>query len=178
MSTILSLNGNRWRCCALPAQRMTSLPDDLPAVDDSDWLPAQVPGNVRADLWRTGRIPDPHLDPQAGAWVDLHPWLYETRFDLDPQPDERVHLVLEGVDYISWTCLNGHLLSPETGYEGMFSRQVYEITEWLDEDNTLLVLIQGSDHLIDGSRRSAWERLLDRIEPGPGHERAGRYQST
>lgn len=178
MGTMISLNGSRWRCCALTARRITSLPDDLPDAGDSDWLPAEVPGNVRADLWRTGRIPDPHLVPQASAWVDRHPWLYETRFHLDRQPGERVHLVLEGVDYTSWTCLNGRLLSPQAGHEGMFSRQVYEITEWLDEDNTLSVLIQGSDHLVDGSRRSAWERLLDRIEPGPGHERTERYQTT
>jgi beta-mannosidase len=178
MRTINPLNGERWRFRALPPRRFSSLAGGLPEIADLDWLPAQIPGNVRADLWRLGRIPDPHLAPQASAWVDRHPWLYETRFSLHPRPGERVHLVLEGIDYHSWTDLNGRHLSPETGHEGMFSRQVYEITDGLQEDNTLSILIQGSDHLVDGSRRSVWERLLDRIEPGPGHERKERYQTV
>jgi beta-mannosidase len=178
MRPITPLNGTRWRLCALPAQRLALLPDDIQMPDDPDWFPAQVPGNVRTDLHRLGRIPDPHLDPSASAWVDRHPWLYETTFDLDIRPGERVYLVLEGVDYCSWTYLNGYRLSSKTGHEGMFSRQVYDITDRRGESNTLSILIQGSDHLVDGSRRSVWERLLDHIEPGLDYERADRYQTV
>jgi beta-mannosidase len=141
-------------------------------------MPAQVPGNVRADLSRAIKIPDPHLDPQASTWVDRHPWLYETQFTLDRSANERLHLVLEGVDYVSWVYLNGHRLSPKAGHEGMFSQQIYETTDCASQDNTLAILIQGSDYLVDGSRRSRWERFLDRIEPGPGHERTERYQTV
>ena len=73
MRLITPLNGAGWRLGALPAQRFASLPVDLQWPEGTEWFPAQVPGNVRADLHRAGRIPDPHLDPSAGAWVDRYP---------------------------------------------------------------------------------------------------------
>lgn len=182
------LNGNRWRFRALPPERLsqpaveggptkTVGPNEMASVDsDTGWLPAQVPGNVRADLWRLDKIPDPHLSPQESEWVDRHAWCYATELHAERRPGERLHLIMEGVDYLSWTYLDDRLLSSPAGHEGMFSRQLYEITDLLAGESVLAVVVQGSDHL-GRERRSTWERLLDQVEPGPAHQRKERFQT-
>jgi beta-mannosidase len=174
---IFSLNGENWRLRSVSSEPLPVPPDRTSPAPGSEWLPARVPGDVRADLWRADRIPDPRLAPAESAWVDRCGWCYETRFDVERRPGERVHLLMEGVDYVSWTYLNGRRLAPEAGHEGMFSRQVYEVTGCLGEENVLAVFLQGSDYLVDGHRRSLWERLLDRMEGGLG-QRAERFQTA
>jgi beta-mannosidase len=64
------------------------------------------------------------------------------------------------VDYISDIFLNSHHLGR---HEGMFSPQVYDITDLLEPSNRLAVRIQGSRWLPQ-DRSTALERLLNRIE--------------
>jgi hypothetical protein len=58
MRYVYNLNGPDWQFGSV-----ARLDFDLHQVDDRagviDWLPASVPGNVRADLLSLGRIPDP-----------------------------------------------------------------------------------------------------------------------
>jgi beta-mannosidase len=173
----LSLNGNDWRLgSAASSPGWTPTPDVARSIS-GPWRPARVPGNVRLDLHRVHEIPDPWTQPQESAWVDAYAWCYERAVDIGtPQP--RTHLVLEGVDYISWVYLNGQCLSPEKGYEGMFGRQLFEITDVLSDQNTLSVWVQGSDYIVDGSRRSRWERLLDRFEWGATDGNGQRFQTV
>ncbi len=178
MRDIVPLNGDQWQLCGLPQSSVLSPGDGLELPAETEWLPARVPGNVRGDLWRLGRIADPHISPQDSDWVDQCMWCYRTRFCVERAEGQRIHLVLEGTDYISWLYLNGRCLSPASGHEGMFSRQLVEITDWLREENTLSVLLQSGDRLADGHRRSGWERLLDRLEPAPSHQRKERFQTT
>jgi beta-mannosidase len=119
---IVTLNGTGWQLGQAPTSAEPECPawKELDLVDD--WLPATVPGNVRADLLRAGRLPDLTFGRQAelAQWPDDHCWWLVRGFDLDlsPQTGERVHLVLRGVDYVSDLFLNGHHLSR---HEGMFS---------------------------------------------------------
>jgi beta-mannosidase len=159
---VIDLNGNNWRLGQAPD---TSHPDttswhELERV--ADWLPATVPGNVRADLASAGRLPDLHFGSQAEAsqWVDNHCWWLLRECPLSAAPGERVHLVLRGVDYISDFFFNGHHLGR---HEGMFSPQVYDVTELLAEENRLAVRIVGSAWLPD-HRSSPWLRLLNHVE--------------
>jgi beta-mannosidase len=118
---------------------------DLPAVNT--WLPATVPGNVRADLWALGLVPDPYVGDnyKAGHWVETVDWWY--RCNLPPQwlPDDgRLFVCFSGIDYLSAIFANGR---PMARHEGMFSRQVVEITDTAATGTDLAVRLWGSDAL-------------------------------
>jgi beta-mannosidase len=159
---VIDLNGSNWWLGQAPD---TSPPDraswhELERV--ADWLPATVPGNVRADLARAGRLPDLHFGSQAEAsqWVDNHCWWLLRECPLSAVPGERVHLVLRGVDYVSDCFFNGHHLGR---HEGMFCPQLYDVTGMLAEENRLAVRIVGSKWL-PRHRSSPWLRLLNHVE--------------
>jgi beta-mannosidase len=159
---LVDLNGDQWRLGRAPASSPSGRAAwaDLESVEE--WLPAVVPGNVRADLHRAGRLADPLLGTQfeASRWVDEHCWWFLRTWSLDLKPGQRVHLVLRGVDYISEGFLNGHRLGR---HEGMFSPQVHDVTGLVQSDNVLAIRILGSAYL-PGDRSSLWEKLLNRVE--------------
>jgi hypothetical protein len=74
---IVDLSRLPWRMGQASRQPFNPSPhDDRDAV--SEWLPARVPGDVRADLIAAGRIP-PVETPEgiaAGQWVDDSDWWY------------------------------------------------------------------------------------------------------
>jgi beta-mannosidase len=158
----LDLNGDGWQLGQAPAAARPHRPswDEIEAV--AEWLPALVPGNVRADLVRAGRLPDLAFGTQceAARWVDDHCWWLVRDLEIETSAAERAHLVLRGVDYIGDLFLNGHHLDR---HEGMFSPQVYEITPLLQPRNRLAVRILGSRWL-PRDRSSPWEKLLNQIE--------------
>jgi beta-mannosidase len=169
---IVDLAGDNWRLGqapthAIPARAAWS---ELDGVEE--WLPATVPGNVRADLIRAGHLPELSWGTQAAAslWVDDHCWWLARRFSLPHSPARRVHLVLRGVDYVSDLFLNGHHLGR---HEGMFSPQVHDVTDLLEGENWLAVRVVGSRWLPQ-DRSSAWEKFLNHVEAKTG-SLAGRF---
>ncbi len=135
---------------------------DIDAVPE--WLPAVVPGDVRADLLAVGRIPDPFvgLANQESQWVDEHDWWYRKQFSHTLADDERAFLVFHGVDYMAAIYLDGQLLGC---HEGMFSRQIYEVTSLLrtpSESHQVAVRLLGPAHF--PVRQLSWlEQLWDRF---------------
>ncbi len=106
--------------------RVERQPFGLQPVDDrtsvSEWLPARVPGDVRADLIAAGRIP-PVETPEgiaAGAWVDDYDWWYRAELPDNLTPDEVAILEADGIDYYSAIWLDDQRLAT---HAGMFSRQ-------------------------------------------------------
>jgi beta-mannosidase len=120
------LGGTTWQFGLVPR-----CPFDVPNVDDrtevSEWLPATVPGNVRADLLALGRIPDPFFGDgyRTSLWVEDWDWWYRRWLDVLIGADQRAFLIFDGIDYLSAVFVNGQEIGR---HEGMFSRQVYEIT--------------------------------------------------
>ncbi len=159
---ILDLDGDEWWLGQAPggADPGRAAWDELDRV--IEWLPAAVPGNVRNDLVRAGRLPDLNFGLQAetSQWVEDRCWWLRRRFSLPTSPTGRVHLVLRGVDYLSDLFVNGHHLGR---HEGMFSPQVHDITGLAGAENWLAVRIVGSNWL-PGDRSSRGERLLNQIE--------------
>lgn len=164
----IDLNGQAWRLGRAPDDADPQRATWQEVAGVIEWLPASVPGNVRADLQRAGRLPDLTYGRQfeAGRWVDEHQWWFIRDLPPATPPGRRVHLVLRGVDYVSDVFVNGRHLGR---HEGMFSPQVYEITELLagsqaaDPANRLAVRITGSAWLPHG-RSSAWQKVLNRFE--------------
>lgn len=126
-----SLNDTNWSFGQVPRRPFTD-PDvyDLPAV--TEWLPAVIPGNVRTDLLALRRIPDPFFGEQykESLWVEEVDWWYRRTIESPPalSKESRAFLIFEGIDYLSAIFVNGRELAR---HEGMFSRQIVEITETL-----------------------------------------------
>jgi beta-mannosidase len=159
---IVDLNGSDWRLGQAPPGASPERASWHELNQVIDWVPATVPGNVRADLMAAGKLPEISLGRQSEAsqWVDNHCWWMVRPLSVDQTPTTRVHLVLRGVDYVSDLFLNGQHLGR---HEGMFSPQVHDITHLLASENRLAVRIVGSRWLPD-KRSSPAERLLNQIE--------------
>jgi beta-mannosidase len=164
----VSLGGLAWELGSVdPKSWDASDIYDVGAV--KEWLPATVPGDVRVDLMAAGRIADPFFGDQAQAstWVDGLDWWVRTRLPVKLEPNERAFLVCEGIDYLSAVYGNGQLLGR---HEGMFSRQVYEVTDLgrrsVSGEWEFSVRLWGNDEvrLLSTSRLTAWERLLARLD--------------
>jgi beta-mannosidase len=163
---IVSLSGEGWRLGRAPAGAGL---DDA-AWDEQErvarWLPATVPGDVRADLVRAGHLPDPYVGQQAaaGRWVDDHCWWLVRDWHQTRAPGERVHLIIRGLDYLGDIYLNGRHLAR---HEGMFAPQHYDVGGLLVAENRLAVRLAGARWLPQ-DRSTALEKLLNRVEARAG----------
>ncbi len=147
---IISLNDANWRFGSVAQKPFRDI-NDLDQVQE--WLPAQVPGDVRLDLLRAGKISDPFyaMNNEDSQWVDACDWWYVRGVALELESGERAFLIFEGIDYQSAVFFNGKQLGR---HAGMFSRQVYEIKTTDDRHQTaesnspsLAIRIWGSDAL-------------------------------
>ncbi|KLU90754.1 hypothetical protein MAPG_10606 [Magnaporthiopsis poae ATCC 64411] len=94
------------------------------------WLPAgDLPTEIHLDLFRSGIIPDPHLDfnELAVRWVADRQWTYRCRFDAPPGSGT-TDLVLEGLDTFATVSLNGDEILVS---ENMFVEHRVNVTERL-----------------------------------------------
>ncbi|MEW5719395.1 MAG: glycoside hydrolase family 2 TIM barrel-domain containing protein [Chloroflexota bacterium] len=117
---IISLNDSNWRLGSVAQKRFSDVND---LADVTEWLPAKVPGDVRLDLLRAGKIADLFFadNNEKSQWVDSRDWWYVHDLDLDLEDDERAFLIFDGIDYQSAVFWNGEQLAR---HAGMFSRQI------------------------------------------------------
>ncbi|MBA3534797.1 MAG: hypothetical protein H0T73_23035 [Ardenticatenales bacterium] len=130
---VISLDG-AWQLGAVAQQPLCFCGDDRRTV--AEWLPAQVPGNVHADLMRAGRLPDLYQgeNVKSAGWVDDLDWWLDREVEVALQPGERAFLHFDGIDYLSTIWLDDRCLAH---HEGAFSRLSVEITEYLPADGIL-----------------------------------------
>lgn len=174
----ISLNDSSWFVGGVAAQPFGAV-EDFAHVEG--WLPASVPGDVRLDLLRAGKIPDPFLgyNNEASQWVDDLDWWYRKDVELEAGADRRAFLVFEGIDYQSAVLWDGTELGRHVG---MFARQVYEIPPGLVGGGThrLAVRVWGSSQLPRPrlhARQRAWKKVVNTIIPHaePAPEFPDRY---
>jgi beta-mannosidase len=162
----MPLNSASWRC----AESQMTIPDaaEVERIEAQSFA-ASVPGEVRLDLLRAGRLQgDPFYgrNNDQSRWVEERDWWYWRDFDLAIQPGQRAWLTLHGADYYTWTYLNGQLLGD---HEGMFSRQMYEITSRLrvqgaiSSHNRLAARFMAPARF-PRQRSTRWEEFLNRLE--------------
>ncbi|WP_322610304.1 glycoside hydrolase family 2 protein [Pontiella agarivorans] len=97
--------------------------------DMLDWSHAHVPGDVFTDLWRIGRIEDPHYARNSlkAKWVNEYEWWYMRHFNVPPEMEgKRIEVTFEGVDYACDVFVNG---TPMGSHEGMFTAFSFDITD-------------------------------------------------
>ncbi len=61
-----------------------------------------VPGDVYTDLWRVGRIDDPHVgvNGQRAKWIMDYEWWYFKSFNIPKEMEgKQIHIKFDGVDY-------------------------------------------------------------------------------
>ncbi len=166
----IDLGGGDWEMGSVPPRPLNHAADwDLDEV--TEWLPATVPGDVRVDLLAAGRISDPYvgMNNEESQWVDERDWWYRKTVSLALAEGERAFLVFDGIDYISAVFWDGQLLGR---HEGMFSRQVYEVTDLAagpERSHVVAVRILGSAALPRPDltlRERAWDWLASRVPKG------------
>ena len=166
---ILDFSALPWQFGCVERQPFGSQPvDDRASV--AEWLPAHVPGDVRADLIAAGRIP-PVETPAgmcAGAWVDDYDWWYRTELAGDLTPDEVAILEADGIDYYSAIWLDDQRLAT---HAGMFSRQSIVLSPMLNVSGAheLAIRIWGQGalpKLPNPPWRQAIRWLLGKVSPG------------
>lgn len=178
MRQTLSLNDSQWFVGAVKPQ---AYPASNDFAEVEGWLPATVPGDVRLDLLRLNKIPDPFLgrNNEASQWVDDYDWWYRRDLSADLNENARAFVVFEGIDYQCAVYWDDTLLG---AHEGMFSRQVYEIPRALRNGKThrLAVRVSGGNQLPRLKRNAAervWQNIAGRLLPHPpqAHDFPDRY---
>src|SRR4051812_5642450 len=92
---------------------LTAVAGPVPAELVGRRVRARVPGTSHTALLDAGLIPDPYLDrnEEALAWMRRTDWAYERDLNLRAaDDDERVDLVLDGIDTVATITFDGHEL--------------------------------------------------------------------
>jgi beta-mannosidase len=83
-------------------------------ISDTNWLPAQVPGNVISDLFQNKVIPDPYFRMKESSvqWIENEDWVYAKTFDISPDVlnHDVLELLFEGLDTYADVFLNDSLI--------------------------------------------------------------------
>ncbi len=93
---------------------------------------ATVPGTVHTDLLDAGLVVDPYVDDGevALAWMKRTHWRYRTEVALPtPADDERVDLVLAGVDTVATVALGGVVVARPANMHRSYRVDVREAAE-------------------------------------------------
>jgi beta-mannosidase len=127
----INLSGNSWFLRPVPqgTDQSAAPQGDLTAPD---WLPAQVPGNIQADLESAHELtPLWYGEGDPRLWdVARKDWWYATDFDAPAALEgKRTTLVFDGVDFECEVYLNGRRLGAN---KGMFRRF------WFDASSAML----------------------------------------
>ncbi len=115
----------------------------MPEYDDSDWLPADVPGDVHTSLVKAGRILPPfyNMNAETCQWVEEREWWYRATFwwpEDEARDAVRYLLRFDGLDTFATVYLNG----AEIGrHANMFIAAEFDVGEHLrfGAANTLAV---------------------------------------
>ena len=132
--------------------------------DALNWAPAHVPGDVFTDLWRVGRIDDPHFGRNSvkAKWVNEYEWWYLNIFNVpEEMKGKKIELTFDGVDYACDVFVNGKMLGT---HEGMFTSFNFDITDLVSFEykrrgrNTLAVRLHPAPRRYSqvAGRKPAW----------------------
>lgn len=123
---------------------LTAVAGPVPAELVGVRVRTTVPGTSHTALLDAGLIPDPYLDRNEDvlAWMRRTDWAYERQLDLAPAADdERVDLVLEGVDTVATITFDGHELGRTANQHRSYR---YDVRTLLRPDSQRLRVLLSS----------------------------------
>ena len=177
-----------WRLARVADVGLDGAAVSAAGYDDGAWTPAVVPGTVLTTLVEAGVYPDPYVglnnalsaglipDAHRDGRETYHVW-YRAEVEAPPsQPDGRVWLRLDGVNYRAHVWMNGR---PVGGLEGMFQRGLYDVTGHVRPGrNALAVRVEPPDHP-GGLRAEGHPWMDDNVEVylDLGGQRAAEYDA-
>ncbi len=136
---VFDLSGNNWQMEGIRPDEgvkigFHELNFDITG-DSFNWIYAKIPGDVYTDLWRAGRLEDPHFGRNSlkAKWVPENEWWYKRQFDVPKEMfNKRIQLVFDGVDFACDVWLNGEFLGT---HEGMFSKFKFDVSKTIRFEN-------------------------------------------
>lgn len=109
-------------------------------ADTPAFYPAEVPGTVHTDLFRTKQIPDPFYaaNEQKLQWVEKKTWIYRTDFKLSKKEldHKNLELLFEGLDTFAEVQLNGQTI---LSANNMFRTWRADVRKFLKPENHLQI---------------------------------------
>ncbi|MBD8390326.1 glycoside hydrolase family 2 TIM barrel-domain containing protein [Dysgonomonas sp. BGC7] len=126
-------------------------------IDDSDWMPAVVPGTVLNSLVYNKKYPEPYyginnkleseLIPDLfHSGRDFYTYWFRTEFNLDREQfkNKKVWLQVDGINYRAEVWLNGSMVG---NIAGMFQQRQIDISDKVvfDKENILSVKVYPID---------------------------------
>lgn len=112
---------------------------------DKEWLPAEIPGSVQADLLRLGLIEDPYfgLNDKTIQWIGEKSWEYRCNFNVSAEDldNDIIYICFEGLDTYCDVYLNGNKIA-ET--DNMFRKWNVDVKNILKEGQNSLYLYFNS----------------------------------
>ena len=115
------------------------------SIEDTFWIPANVPGSVHTDLLENDIIEDPYyrLNEHDLQWIDKKDWLYKTTFSISQLEFDKKNSFLEfyGLDTHAKVYINDSLLLIS---DNMFRSFNVEVKDYLKiGSNDLQILFES-----------------------------------
>ena len=107
--------------------------------DNGNSVPAKVPGDITADLYRAGVIKEPYygINHRELGWIIETDFVYQKTFDIDEKFFEKdeIFLVFEGIDTFAEIELNGNHLGTT---QNMFLEYELSVKDYVKREGNLL----------------------------------------
>ncbi|WP_239021973.1 beta-mannosidase [Pontimicrobium aquaticum] len=114
-------------------------------VNDSNWNPATVPGNVHSDLLENNLIENPFIGNNEHnlQWISESDWEYKTTFSIDKKTlkKQNISLFFEGLDTYASVYLNDSLILKSNN---AFRKFHVDVKPLLKPENTLRILFENT----------------------------------
>ena len=133
-SKTISLDGEWQLCCAEGKE-----------YSEFNWdesIPAIVPGSIHTALHEAGKIPDPTIgtNQTIARQESYKAWAYRLSFSHSKKDKKKYRLEFDGICNKCSIWLNGKKLG---AHEGMFGGPEYDVTDILQPENDLIVLLDA-----------------------------------
>ncbi len=166
----LSLNNSNWRVQSTAMVNDNEDQISASGYDDTEWIPAKVPGTILGDYYNFGAVQDPlygdNMHQISDKFFSGNDFWYRTEVSFSPElENKKIYLNFAGVNWKSDIYINGKHLGK---IEGGFLRGEYEVSDFIDLDkpNTIAVLVHHNENWVSGTFKIIKKTLGARISNG------------
>jgi len=153
----ISLDG-MWKLKDTKHSKNVSRKYSATAVDTTDWIKVQVPGDIHPALRKAGLIPDPFLDlnTEECGWTAYRDWWYRREVKIPKSfCDSKVIIAFDGIDTYATIFLNGKKIGETSN---MFCRYTFDITDKIlpGQTNHFAICVHATKSIIESRDTSEY----------------------